>query len=145
MIEIPSQTVFYAIEKAIKEYRRFAQGNIAKVVKDITLDQALLLLFLNDNLELSQKEIAKLVFKDRASVTRMLELMRKNEYLSREINQEDRRKYTLKITEKGQRILQEILPIISFNRVSALKGISNEEIFQLFTILNQITTNCQSK
>lgn len=145
MIEIPSQTVFYAIEKAIKEYRRFAQGNISKVVEDITLDQALLLLFLNNNPELSQKEIANLVFKDRASITRMLELMRKNGYLSREINQEDRRKYTLKITEKGQRILQEILPIISFNRVSALRGISNEEIFQLFTILNQITTNCQLK
>jgi len=145
MIKIPSQTIFYTIEKAIKEYRRFAQGNLNDKVENITIDQALLLFFLNDNPELSQNEISKLVFKDKASVTRMIELMRKKNYLKRSINNDDRRKFNLILTSKGKKSLDVLTPIISFNRKNALSGIAIEEVNQLKTILNKIINNCNSK
>ena len=85
---IATKTVFYTIERAIKEYRKFAQNNIADKVKDITVDQALILFFLEKHPELSQQEIATLVFKDKASVTRMINLMVSKGYIERSINEE---------------------------------------------------------
>ena len=85
-LEPPHNTVIYTIEKAIKEYRKFGHSNIKKVTKDITIDQGLVLIILDQNPTLPQKEIAELVFKDDASMTRMIDLMVKKEYLKRSIN-----------------------------------------------------------
>ena len=79
----PTGTVLYSIEHTIKEYRKIAQKNISKVVKDITVDQCLILMILNDDSKISQNELAGLIFKDNASITRMIELMVKKDYLIR--------------------------------------------------------------
>ncbi|TRX16230.1 hypothetical protein FNW25_16885, partial [Flavobacterium franklandianum] len=71
----PTGTVLYLIEQAIKEYRKVSQRNISKIVKDITIDQCLVLIILNNDAEISQNELANLIFKDNASITRMIELM----------------------------------------------------------------------
>lgn len=143
MIQLPSQTIFYSIEKAIKEYRRFAQRNINKTIENITIDQALLLIFLNNYPNLSQNEIGELIFKDNASVTRMIELMARKDYIKREVNNADRRKYNLSITDKGQHILLDLGSLIPSNRKSALEGITDNEITQLNKTLNKIINNCK--
>jgi DNA-binding MarR family transcriptional regulator len=145
MFKLPSQTIFYTIEKTIKEYRRFAQRNLNKTIENITIDQALLLIFKNNYPELSQNELGELMFKDNASVTRMIELMAKKDYLERSINKQDRRKYNLNITDNGKKILTDLNTIILSNRKSALRGISNSEITQLKNTLNKIINNCKSK
>ncbi|WP_456437124.1 MarR family winged helix-turn-helix transcriptional regulator [Psychroserpens sp.] len=145
MIEIPSKTIFFTIEKAIKNYRKYAQKQINKKVKNITIDQALLLLFLHKNPNLSQSEIADLIFKEKASVTRMIEIMKKNKLLNRRINNNDRRGFKLNITKKGLEILNLISPIISTNREVALNDISKSEILQIDNALNKIIKNCKSK
>lgn len=142
-LENPTGTALYSIEKAIKEYRKLAQKNITKVVKDITIDQCLVLIILNDNQNISQKELANLVFKDNASITRMIELMVKKEYLNRTIHLEDRRKFNLEITNKGITTLELMKPIIKINRETALDGLSLEEIALLNKTLNKIIANCK--
>ncbi|WP_109300867.1 MarR family winged helix-turn-helix transcriptional regulator [Aquimarina sp. AU474] len=141
-IENPSQVVFYRIERAIKEYRKFAQKKISETIDDITVDQGLILLFLNDYPELSQKEIAALVFKDNASMTRMIDLMVKKEYLIRSTHSKDRRRHTIEITGKGKEILKKLPPVILENRNTALKEITHEELLQLEQTLNKIIQNC---
>ncbi|WKL49569.1 MarR family transcriptional regulator [Flavobacterium pectinovorum] len=142
-LENPTGTALYSIEKAIKEYRKLAQKNITKVVKDITIDQCLVLIILNDNQNISQKELANLVFKDNASITRMIELMVKKEYLNRTIHLQDRRKFNLEITNKGITTLELMKPIIKINRETALDGLSLEEIALLNKTLNKIIANCK--
>jgi DNA-binding MarR family transcriptional regulator len=139
----PTGTVLYTIEQAIKEYRKIAQRNIAEVVKDITIDQCLVLIILNKDAKISQNELANLIFKDNASITRMIELMVKKEYLNRTIHQEDRRKFNLEITKKGIKTIELIEPIVQLNRQTALKGLSLEEINFLDKTLNKIITNCK--
>jgi DNA-binding MarR family transcriptional regulator len=142
-INNPTGTVLYSIEQAIKEYRKVAQRNIAKIVKDITVDQCLILIILDKDAKISQNELANLVFKDNASITRMIELMVKKEYLSRTIHKEDRRKFSLEITEKGKNTLELVSPIVQINRETALNGLSLEEINLLNKTLNKIITNCK--
>ena len=140
-LKIPSKTVFYTIDKTIKSYRKFAQKNISKVVNDITIDQKLILHYLNDYPELNQKEIAELVFKDNASMTRMINIMVKKNYLNRSMNDEDRRRYNLEITDKGKEVLLKLPPVIMSNRQKALEGITKEELIQLEKTLNKILSN----
>ena len=141
-LALPSETIFHAIESTIKEYRKFAQKNISEKIKDMTIDQGLVLLFLNEHPDLTQKEIAKLVFKDNASMTRMINTMVQKKYLKRSMNNEDRRRYKIEITNKGKEVLETLPPIINYNRNSSLKGITKNELNQLETILGKIRTNC---
>jgi DNA-binding MarR family transcriptional regulator len=144
MTPIATQTIFYTIERSIKEYRRFAQRNLNKELNNITIDQALVLTFLDEQPELSQNEIADLIFKDNASITRMIDLMTKNGYLKRSVDSKDRRKHILKLTQEGNDRLKVINTIISSNRKSSLKGISREELEQLEQILNKVIINCNN-
>ncbi len=139
----PTVTILYTIEKAIKEYRKVSQRNIAKIVNDITIDQCLVLIILYKDATISQNELANLIFKDNASITRMIELMVKKDYINRSIHNEDRRKFNLEITEKGKKTLELINPIIQVNRKKALNGLSLEEINLLDKTLNKIITNCK--
>lgn len=143
MISSPTYTIFYTIEKAIKEYRKFAFKTIQNTFKDITLDQALLIQFLHENPSLSQKEIAKLIFKDNASVTRMIELMVKNKYLKRSVNKNDRRKHKIELTDKAKCSIEEMNNIILSNRIAAQKGIDGNDIESMKRTLDKIIENCK--
>lgn len=141
-ITLPSETVFHSIERAIKEYRKFSQKNISNQIDDLTIDQGMVLLFLDKHSELTQKEIAALIFKDNASMTRMINLMVNKEYLKRSMNSLDRRRYNIEITAKGKQVLESLPSIILSNREKSLEGITKNELIQLETILKKITSNC---
>jgi DNA-binding MarR family transcriptional regulator len=142
MISQPSESVFYLIEKAIKNYRKLAQQNISERVGNLTLDQALLLQFLVKNPGLSQSEIAELIFKDNASVTRMIELMVKNKFLIRKMHLDDRRRFNIELTSKTKEILPELNSIIKLNRATALHNIPQSELKNIESSLNKIIKNC---
>jgi len=143
MTNSPKHTVFYTIEKAIKEYRKFAFKRIQNTFNDITLDQALLIQFLHENPSLSQNQIAKLIFKDNASVTRMIELMVNNKYLKRSVDKNDRRKHKIELTDKAKCSIEEMNNIIRSNRIAAQKGIDSNDIESMNQTLNKIIENCK--
>ncbi|WP_261512729.1 MarR family winged helix-turn-helix transcriptional regulator [Chryseobacterium paludis] len=140
----PEQTIFYSIEESIKSYRQFAQKRINDKGFDITIDQGLILSIIHDNPGISQKEIAARAFKDHASVTRIIELLVKRNFLKRDSFEEDRRRFNLNVTEEGKTILTEVQPIVDINRKTAVEGISEEEIELLRKLVNKITANCRS-
>jgi DNA-binding MarR family transcriptional regulator len=141
-ITAPYNTVIYTIEKAIKEYRKFGHKNIRKIAHDLTVDQGLILILMDQNPELCQKEIAELIFKDYASMTRMVELMVQKKYLNRSINTKDRRKFSLTISPKGQQVIKKLIPAVKENRKKALDGLTSKEINQLNNSLKKIISNC---
>lgn len=141
-LSLPSETIFHIIESTIKEYRKYAQNNVSEKINNMTIDQGMVLLFLDKHPELTQKEIAELVFKDNASMTRMINTMVKKKHLKRSVNTEDRRRFNIEITDKGKKVLKTLPSIIHYNRQSSLKGITKNELEQLETILNKIRANC---
>ncbi len=137
------QVLFFTLEKSIKTYRQFAQRQIDKAGIDITIDQWLVLKSIQDWPDISQHQIAENVFKDYASVTRMIELLVKKEYLQREFHKTDRRRFNLVITKKGQAVIQKVIPVITANRKQALKSLTKAEIENNKIFLNQIIENCK--
>ena len=138
----PTSTVLYSIEETIKAYRKLCQKNISSIAPEITVDQALILLIIKEN-DFTQTEISDLIFKDYASMTRIIKLMVGKKYLIKTINTADKRKAKLSITKLGKELIEKLNPCIKMNRETALFNISEEEQNQLFTILNKITQNCK--
>src|SRR5690606_15576283 len=101
----------------------YAQKRLRENGFTITIDQWLVLKVLTENPEMMQQEIAEKVFKDNASVTRIINLLVKAGYLIRKINKTDRRKSSLEVTSKGVQIIEEIQSLVEENRANALKGI----------------------
>ena len=134
--------LFYVMERTIKSYRQFAQRKINELRKDITIDQWLVLKTILDDPHISQREIAAKVFKDEASITRMIDLLVKKEFLQRCPYPEDRRRIGLKLTALGEQAQQDLIPVILNNRSIALEGLNNAEIDTLQQLLLKITANC---
>ena len=139
-----SNIIFYTLEKSIKTYRQFAQKNITDGYFNITIDQWLVLKTIQEDSTLNQQQLAVKVFKDFASVTRIIELLVKNGYLLRNFHKEDRRRFKLTLSKEGTKIIKSLEPIINSNRNKALKGISKTDIEKLQSLLTAITANINS-
>jgi DNA-binding MarR family transcriptional regulator len=133
---------FYHLEKAIKTYRQFAQAKLKTAGIDITIDQWLVLKAITDHPDISQTELAEMVFKDKASVTRIISLLVRDKYLKRETHSESRRRNQLTPSQKGKEVLKNIMPAVLKNRKAALKDISDKEIAVAEKVLKTIQKNC---
>lgn len=133
--------VFYAIDKAIRSYRQFAQKRLKDAGFTITIDQWLVIKAILENPSIPQNEIGDLVFKDNASVTRIMSHLEKAGYLLRTVNESDRRKINLKVTRKGEKIIQAVQELVTKNRKDALAGISEEEIAIAHGVMARIAEN----
>lgn len=123
-METIEQVLFYTLDKAIKTYRQFAQRRLTEAGFDITIDQWLVLNSIATHEGISQLEIAERVFKDAASVTRIIDLLIKKDLLERAAHESDRRRFTLEITKEGKSLMRNISKIVDQNRRTALQGIS---------------------
>ncbi|WP_084016980.1 MarR family winged helix-turn-helix transcriptional regulator [Moheibacter sediminis] len=135
--------IFYTMDKSIRTYRNYAQKRLKEQGFKITIDQWLILKAIMENPGIKQQELAEKVFKDSASVTRIIELLVKAKYLDRKPNPQDRRKFDLKITKSGMKILQDVQALVLENTKTALNGINENELQTLHSLLKKITENCQ--
>ncbi|MBO0948662.1 MarR family winged helix-turn-helix transcriptional regulator [Fibrella forsythiae] len=138
-----NRVIFYTLERTIKRYRQFAQNNIDRAGVDITIDQWLVLNVIQESPTLGQQEIGERVFKDQASIARIINLLVKKELLIQSASQQDRRRVDRQITPKGEQLIEAVSPIIAQNRQTALDGLSEETIEQLRQALLLIDGNCQ--
>ncbi|MEO5776475.1 MAG: MarR family transcriptional regulator [Flavobacterium sp.] len=134
--------IFYNMDKAIKSYRMYAQKKLKENGFKITIDQWLIIKAILENPTISQQDIAKKVFKDNASVTRIIELLVKSKYLEREVNPNDRRKSNLIVTDEGKSIIEKVQSLVLENRKNALDTISEEELETMNLALKKIIENC---
>ncbi|UCA59674.1 MarR family transcriptional regulator [Chryseobacterium rhizoplanae] len=134
--------IFYNIDKAIRAYRNYAQRQLKAHGFSITIDQWLIIKAILENPGITQNEIGDLVFKDNASVTRIIDLMVKSEYIIRHVHPDDRRKTNLEVTDAGKKVIREVQNIVEINREAALKGVSKDELEMMYSALLKISENC---
>lgn len=138
-------TLFYALEKSIKSYRQFAQAKISGAGVDITIDQWLVLKTLQENADITLQQIAVMVFKDFASITRIMQLLVAKGFVRRSKHPEDGRRSSLTLTTAGEKTIRALQPIIASNRRHALRGIAPAEVAKAHTLLEGIVANCQPR
>jgi len=133
--------VFYTIDKSIKSYKQFAQKRLKDAGFDLTVDQWLVLKAIQENNLVTQQQIAERVFKDVASITRIIELLVKKGYVERFFHSTDRRRFELKLTPEAMNVLKNMQPYIEDNRSKALEGITTEEIRTMRDTLQKLIKN----
>ncbi len=133
---------FYTIDKAIRTYRIYAQKKLRENGFTITIDQWLIIKSILENPGISQLELGEKVFKDNASVTRIIELLVKANYLKRELHATDRRKSNLIVTVAGKAVIEEVYEIVLQNRQTALQDVTLDDLAILNKVLKTIINNC---
>lgn len=137
-----STTFFYNLERTVKIYRQFFQNQFKINGFDITLDQWLILHTVAEYPDCTQNDIAEKVFKDKASVTRIIELLVQNGFLSRAIHPTNRRMFQLTISEKGLETIEKLTKLVPQIRQKALEGIAPASVAAAQDMLTLIVQNC---
>ena len=137
--------LFYSMESAIRAYRRFAQARLHAAGLDITIDQWLVLKTIHDSPDITLQEVGTAVFKDFASVTRIVQLLERKSLLRRKPHPTDGRRSELALTRKGQSVIRTVEPIAQTNRRRALHGIDAREVARLRALLRRIVENCEAQ
>lgn len=108
---------------------------------DITPEQWTILRFLGDNERISQKELSEVSGKDQPTVTRILNIMDRKEWISRVANDQDRRSFFICLTERGRNLLEHLRPVVEETFEKALAGISAAQMEGFKQILKQVNDN----
>lgn len=136
-----SNVILFQIEKTSKAARKYSQGEFDRKGIDITIDQWVLMKVIEENEGASQKELAEFSVKDGASITRILDLLEKKGYVSRQSVENNRRQYGIWLTETGREFISENMPMIREHRAKSLDGFDESEIATLKSMLNRIQEN----
>lgn len=90
---------------------------------------------------ITQQELADKLLCDKVQVVRIIDYLSYNGYVKRVQNQTDKRKYELTITEKARLVLPDIKKAISNTSSIAMKGLSENQVSQLYSMVSLIESN----
>jgi DNA-binding MarR family transcriptional regulator len=117
-------------------FREFKVNNF-----NITPEQWAVMSYLHKEDGLYQKQIADFLFKDKPTVTRILDILEKRNLIIRISDEKDRRKFKIYLTQYGKDTVAQLVPIAKEVQLKIKENISREEIETLKTILNKIYIN----
>ena len=135
------QVVFFLIEKTNKMAKQHSAIRFAERGMDITVDQWVLMKFIHEHPGCSQATIAENAFKDAASITRMLDLLAKKGFIDRHPIENNRRQFSIRLTEAGEDYVNEHIEFVQQLRDESTTGLSNDEIDSLKSMLIRIQNN----
>ena len=108
---------------------------------DVTVDQWVILQILHEEGCLSQMQLAKQSNKDAPTVTRILDILVKKGYAERITSTEDRRRFDVVPTQRGENLVHEIYPLVYDFRKTVYNGLSPQELKTLEESMLRIETN----
>lgn len=110
-------------------------------VFDITAEQWQVLLTLSNQNKINQKVLSQAVNKDQPTLTRMLDILERKALVERHVSKEDRRSFSIYITEKGLNLTEKLTPYIEDIFRKILNGISEKDLKIYIDVLTKIDNN----
>lgn len=111
---------------------------------DITPEQMGILYLLTIENGLYQRQISKLLLKDRPNMTRMIDILEKMNYVYREADPKDRRIIKVFITDEGRKRAAEMIPVARSVGDKAREGVSDEELEIFCRVMNKLCQNLEN-
>ena len=131
----------FILERTAKRMKQFFQRELANAGVEITIDQWVILQELDREDGQSQLALANSCFKDAPTVTRIIDLLVKKGLVKRHQDEQDRRRFQVKLTKAGRKKIKEVLPVIREGRAKAWCCLSEEEMDGLVQSLNKVFEN----
>ena len=122
-----------------KLYRSFRKNGI-----EITPEQWTVLRYLWDKDNVMQQELCNTTFKDKPSMTRLIDNLEKQLLVTRLPDPSDRRINIIRLTERGRNLEEKAGITVSETMKEALEGLSESEIKTAGTLLNRVFLNIKN-
>jgi len=134
-----TESIIYSMEQAviysrIKGAQFFNQLNIG-----ITIDQFVALDAIYTSNDICQRDLSKLILKDRSNTGRILNILEENGFITRSVETKGNRLVKkIYITDNGKRIVEENQPRLSSAFKKVFEDVSEEEFANLRLTLNKL-------
>jgi DNA-binding MarR family transcriptional regulator len=109
----------------------------------ITTEQWAVLICLRETDGKTQSEIAEKLIKDKTNLSRILDGMEKREWIVRSDHENDRRSYRIFITEKGNALVEELIPIARRINKKSTHALAAKDILELERLMTKIYKNLE--
>jgi DNA-binding MarR family transcriptional regulator len=111
---------------------------------NVTPEQWSILSSLQESDGIHQSALAERAAKDRHNVTRILNLLSKAGFVTRERHPADMRCQRVFLTDEGRTLQTDLVPIVTEFLSEALDGVSKQDLDEMTRILGQITRNLEN-
>lgn len=126
------------LERSIKVIKSKQLKELKKSGIDITIEQWVILLGIENLRSATQKEISEKTYKDTANVNRIINQLIKKGLANKEAHSEDGRKSVVTLTETGLTTIEKALPIMDKVRNEGLADIGEKEFDYMMMALKKI-------
>jgi len=106
----------------------------------LTMPQFVLLFKISEEKEeVTLKDMAEKLGKDKSAILRMIDLLEKKELVRRVVDQNDRRKNQLLVTKKGERLIAEFREVELELNCKLMEGLSDADMLTFYKVVDHIT------
>ena len=120
-------------------YRSFRKSGV-----DITPEQWTVLYYLWSKDGVTQQELCNVTFKDKPSMTRLIDNLEKQSLVVRSPGVSDRRINIIHLTETGKNLENEAKPIVQDIMKKALDGLDEKDVEVGFVLLTRVFNNLKT-
>lgn len=141
MEAILEDVIYFQIEKVNKVARRYTNQVFLQAGFDVSVDQWLVLKKIHDEPNHTQIEIGEALFKDNASITRLIDQLVAKELVQRNLSTADRRRFVLELSPKGRSYFEQLVALVNEIRQTGLRGVSAADLQITLLTLRQMAGN----
>ncbi len=132
-----SQVVSKAMGKRLQHH--FEENDM-----EVTIDQWLALIYLENNSQVNHFQLGEFCNKDKAGITRVVDALEQQEYVRRVPSKKDRRNKFIEISDKGITFTQKLKDMGQVTNVEATQGISEADLETCKKVLRQVMENLKT-
>lgn len=134
-----TDSIIYVMEQTSVYFRVKGSQIFNKLNIDITLDQFIALDAISYNEDICQRDLSKLILKDRSNTGRILTILEEKGFIERKVETKKNRLIKkIYITEKGKNLIVDNQPKIRDAFHCIFEDISEEEFATLRNLLNKM-------
>ena len=113
---------------------------------ELTPDQYVILYLLLENEEIVyQRQLAEIMLKDRANISRIIDIMHQKGLVEKIPDSNGRKIYKLVVTEKGKKLRDKVFPTDIDLRAMITQDITEDELAVTFSTLEKMNMNIRDK
>lgn len=130
------------VERIMGKISKMSQDILQKNLSHLDIERSFYpILLIDAGNGITQQELARELSCDKVQVVRIIDYLSTNGYVERVQNLTDKRKYELAVTEKAKKIIPDIHKAFTEISLVSMKGISENQRDELYTMLTIIESN----
>lgn len=132
------------IDRTYKVVRHDLISRFKEKKVNITPEQWVILSKIGEQ-DMYQTDLANMSFRDKPTVSRIVDLLVKKKLVERVRDKADGRKYHVRITPKGNNVIRKATPAVEESRKLGWTDLSEQEYETLINILDKVFVNYNGK